>query len=125
VLVAGALALTLTASAAGGDLLVFGGKNHKVFIGCLTCSQYDTDSVLNQYGSYGSRYSSTSIMNQYSDYGSKYSTYSACNPYASDPPIVTDGEGGYYGKLTLNKYASDAITNTTIVVWLSGVCSSR
>jgi hypothetical protein len=81
--------------------------------------------VLNQYGSYGGRYSSTSIMNLYSDFGSWYSTYSACNLYASDPPIVTDGEGGYYGKLTLNKYATDAITNTTIVVWLSGVCSSR
>lgn len=64
-------------------------------------------------------------MNPYSDYGSRYSAYSICNPYASDPPIVTDGEGGYYGRLTLNKYASDAITNSTIVAWLTGVCLSR
>ena len=125
VMVMCALALTLTASAAGGALQIFGGKDHKVFIGCLTCSKYDSDSVFNMYGSFGGRYSSTSIINSYSDYGSRYSSYSACNVYASDPPIVTGGEGGYYGKLTLNTFARDAITNSTIVAWLTGVCSGR
>ena len=32
------------------ELLLFGGHNHKVFLGCLTCNQYDAGSVFNRVG---------------------------------------------------------------------------
>ena len=35
------------------------------FLGMLSANKYQSDSVMNEYESYGSKYSSTSIFNQY------------------------------------------------------------
>lgn len=35
------------------------------FLEMLSSNKYQSDSVMNEYGSYGSKYSSTSIFNQY------------------------------------------------------------
>jgi hypothetical protein len=59
-------------------LMIFGGMDHKTYLGCLSCNEYASDSVFNSYGSNGSAYSSQSIWNHYSEFGSAYSTYSAC-----------------------------------------------
>jgi len=104
------------------ERLLFGGDGHKTFLGCLNCSQFDASSVLNSYGAYGSRYSSSSIFNPYSDYGSLYSTYSACNPYASDPPVIVDRNGNFYGRLTLNRYRGDLGVGASLGAWLAAVC---
>ena len=107
----------------GQEILVFGGSGHKTFLGCLTCSEYNSSSLLNQYGSYGSAYSSTSIFNKYGDFGSPYSSHSACNQYANDPPVLVDRSGAFYGRLTLNRYHKDAISDSKTVAWLAAVCS--
>jgi hypothetical protein len=78
------------ASRVASKLMIFGGQDHKTYLGCLNCNEYATDSLSNSYGSNGSPYSAQSIWNHYSEYGSPYSTYSACNPYASDPPAIVD-----------------------------------
>src|ERR1700751_63241 len=78
-------------------LMLFGGDGHKIYLGCLNCSEYATDSVFNEYGQSGSRYSSESIWNKYGDFGSAYSSFGVCNPYATDPPVIVDHEGNYYG----------------------------
>jgi hypothetical protein len=105
-----------------GELLIFGGPGHDTFLGCLTCSEYSSDSVHNEYG-FGNPYGQT-IFNGYSQFGSPYSTYSACNPYASDPPVVVDEDGEFYGRLTLNRYHRQAITDDRVMSWLRGVCAS-
>ncbi len=115
-------ATSYAATAAAQKLMVFGGSDHRTYLGCLNCSEYNSDSVLNSYGSYGSSYSSTSIYNTYGQYGSPYVPTSACNPYASSPPVVVDSAGNFYGYLTLNAYKGGAITNPKIVAWLHGVC---
>src|SRR5271167_3273147 len=92
------------ASVAPQELMLFGGEGHKTYLGCLNCSQYASDSILNQYGPHGSPYSSDSIFNKYSEFGSKYSQYGACNPYATDPPVIVDNNGTFYGRLTMNQY---------------------
>jgi hypothetical protein len=109
---------------AGTELLLFGGQNHRVFLGCLTCSEYDSGSILNQFGEYGSEFSSTSIFNAFSEYGSAFSTYSACNQFASDPPVIVDRQGNAYGRLTINPYAYQ-VRAPQIVAWLTGVCQSH
>jgi hypothetical protein len=106
------------------QLLLFGGESHNVFLGCLNCSNYDSGSVFNQYGTHGSRYSAESIFNRYGEYGSKYSNVSPCNPYASSPPAIVDPLGGFYGHLTVNRYNSQ-VQNGAIIAWLTGVCSDR
>lgn len=103
------------------ELLLFGGAGHKTFLGCLTCSEYANDSVLNEYGQHGSKYRSESIFNEYGSFGSAYSSFSACSEYASDPPVIVDRSGKYYGRLTINQYR-DQTRLENVVPWLAGVC---
>ena len=107
-------------------LMIFGGTDHKTYLGCLNCSEYATDSVFNQYGQHGSRYSSESIWNHYSEYGSAYSTNGACNAYATDPPVIVDSVGNYYGRLTLNRYHVGFGAGANYYNWLKqSVCGSN
>ncbi|MDE6146489.1 MAG: hypothetical protein K2G18_00330 [Bacteroidales bacterium] len=90
----------------GTILLIYGGKEHDEYLGKLNASKYDSESIWNQYGKYGSRYNSKSIWNGYGTYGSKYSSYSPFNNYASNPPVLVDKNGKFYGYFTSNKYKS-------------------
>lgn len=98
-------------------LLIFGGANHRTFLGCL-CSEFDSDSVLNKYGTFGNPYSSETIWNKYGDYGSRYSDTSVCNRYATNPPVVVTSAGDFMGFLTLDRYKSGAITEPAVLAWL-------
>jgi ABC-type transport system substrate-binding protein len=107
------------------ELLVFGGANsHDVFLGCLTCSQYSTESIRNTMSIYGNGSSYIAITNRFSLYGSRYSTTSACNPNASNPPAIVDRQGNFYGYLTMNP-TKNPTNDTWIRGWLAGVCSSH
>lgn len=87
-------------------LYIYGGEDHDVFLGKLNASKYDSKSILNEYGTYGSEYNANSIWNEYGTYGSEYSSYSPFNSYASYPPVIVDEEGNFYGYFTVNKYKS-------------------
>lgn len=89
-------------------IMLFGGYNHATYLGCLNCSAYGADSVFNPYSQFGNQYNFNSIFNSYSQFGSPYSMYSACNPYATDPPVIVDDAGNFYGRLTINRYNSEA-----------------
>ncbi len=39
---------TAPALASNPKLMIFGGTNHGTYLGCLNCSEYATDSVLNK-----------------------------------------------------------------------------
>lgn len=108
----------------GQRIMLFGGPGHETFLGCYSCSSYESDSVFNSYGSHGSPYATNSILNPYGRFGSPYSQYSACNPYASDPPVFVDENGSFYGRLTLNLYHSQAATEQAVLKWLRSVCDS-
>lgn len=119
-------AVPVVATPVSSKILLFGGSDHKTFLGCV-CDKTDSDSVLNKYGEYGNRYSlGPSIWNRYGDFGSKYADTSICNKYANDPPIlVTDG-GDAVGYLTLNRYKAGAITDPTVLEWLDkAVCENE
>jgi len=103
---------------APAKLMLFGGTDHKTYLGCLNCSEYATDSIFNRFGPKGSEYSIESIWDKYGDFGSPYSEYSACNPYATDPPVIVDHEGNYYGRLTVNVYHAEIGGGRQYVGWL-------
>ena len=46
--------------------MIFGNDDYDVYLGKLNASKYDSESIWNEYGSYGSSYSSNSIWNEYS-----------------------------------------------------------
>lgn len=98
------LFVLLTALAFAQPLNLFGGHDHNVFLGCLNSGKYDVTSVWNKYGTYGSKYNPDSIWNQYGTFGSKYSTDSPWNAYGSNPPVIVDESGDFYGYFTVNKY---------------------
>ena len=69
------------------------------YLGNLNSNRYDSNSVSNPYGRYGSQYSADSINNPYGQYGSPYSPNSANNPYASpqNTPRIIVPQTGYQG----------------------------
>lgn len=90
------------------NILIFGGKDHDVFLGCLNCDKYDNNSIWNKYGDYGSKYNEKSIWNKYGTYSGKYNDTSPFNKYASYPPVLVDAEGNFYGYFTANSYKDKA-----------------
>ena len=120
------VALLYPATAAPGpQLLLFGGPGHDQFLGCLTCSEFNSKSVHNEFGPYGSQFSPTSIRNGFSIYGSDYSQYSACSPYATEPPIIVDPGGDFYGRLTLNKFHRQRTRSDSFLRWVAVVCATN
>jgi len=57
------------------------------YLGCLTCGEFEFDSVFNEQGTYGVAYSRWSIRNSVGQYGGREAFYnlSACNPAAEVP----------------------------------------
>jgi len=101
-----------------GALLIFGGRDHKTFLGCL-CDEIEPDSVANSTGQFGPNgVGLESIWSKYGDYGSSYSDYSACNQFANHPPVVVSKDGRFYGYLTINRYKDKAITVEAVLDWL-------
>ena len=98
-----------------GDSYLQGQDNQ--FLGKIISNKYDTDSLLNKYGPYGSKYSATSIFNQYSQYGSKYGSYSINNPYCSTPPKLFI-KGTFVGHVSVNKYVTNQIPAETFLYLL-------
>jgi hypothetical protein len=89
------------------SLLLFGGNDHKTFLGCLNCSEFDSGSVCNQFGSVGSQFNSESIWNQFGHYGSQFSSDSLWNQFSSSGPVIVDNAGQFYGRFTANQFVSD------------------
>ena len=116
-----ACALFALSCAAAQVFYIYGGARGEVFLGALNTNKYDSDSIWNQYGTYGSKYSSTSIWNKYGQFGGKYSQYSPFNPYSSTPPMLVDGRGNFYGYFTANRYmsrrANFSLVNTICEHW--------
>ena len=63
---------------------------------------YESNSIFNQYGQYGSDYALKSIFNNYGVYGSDYSTYSPFSKYAISPPYIAKN-GKIIARLSTNK----------------------
>ena len=82
----------------------------KTYLGKLTTNKYDSESIFNEYGTYGSKYSTKSIFNEYGTYGSKYNTQSAFNPYTTTPPIIVDSNFNKIGYLTANTSKPGGVT---------------
>jgi hypothetical protein len=98
------IALLISSTTFGQTLHLYGGSNHDVYLGCLNSDSYDSSSIWNEYGTYGSSYNSKSIWNEYGTYGSEYNSLSPWNEYSNDSPVVVDKDGNFYGYFTLNEY---------------------
>jgi hypothetical protein len=110
------------ASVAGADdLLLFGGQNYEVFLGCL-CDEQRPDSVFNMLGEHGSHLSASSIRNKFAPYGSNHDDTSACNPAATKPPRLVAANGKSLGLFTLNASLKKGISIPSVTDWLARMC---
>ena len=87
----------------GASILSDDGK----YLGKIS-NEYSSESIFNEYGTYGSEYSSDSIWNEYGSYGGKYASNSPFNSYSSTPPILVKN-GKLIAYLSVNKSLNGAI----------------
>lgn len=91
------------------------------YLGLVISNCYALDSIVNDYGNYGSSYSSTSIRNPYGLYGSAYSNTSAFNANATEPPVIWIPNGTTYtayAYATINTYQTPRIDSAYLVAYL-------
>lgn len=120
------VAMSHAADGNAQKIMIYGGDGNATYLGCLSCSERESESVFNRFGPYGSRFFGLdSIHNPTSEYGHRYSTYSACNELALDPPVIIDDRGKFYGRLTLNRSHPQAIRARSTVEWLEKICGKE
>jgi hypothetical protein len=98
-------------------LLLFGGEDHKIFLGCLNCADTSEQSVCNDIGKYGSDIAPDSIWNDIGKYGSDISQHSPWNDIANDAPVIVDSDGKSYGYFSTNSIHRDR----TRINWLVAI----
>jgi hypothetical protein len=98
-------------------LLLFGGHDHKTFLGCLNCVDTSETSVCNDVGQYGSDVAENSIWNDVGPYGSDVSPTSPWNDVSQDAPIIVDRAGKSYGYFSAN----DVHHDRTRIAWLIAI----
>jgi hypothetical protein len=102
-------------------LLLFGGHDHKTFLGCLNCVETSGSSVCNEVGRYGSEVAENSTWNQVAPYGSEVSPTSPWNEVSQEAPIIVDPDGNSYGYFSVNAVHHDR----TRISWLVGILDYR
>jgi len=112
--------VTITASplpvVSGVNLLLYGGANNSVYLGCLTCNQLHAESVCNSFGTYGSSFSSSSIWNQFGTYGNSFNSYSPWNSFSLTGPLIVGTNNLSYGYFTTNSFK---VNRTTVQSFLN------
>jgi hypothetical protein len=98
-------------------LLLFGGSDHKTFLGCLNCVNTSDISVCNAIGKFGSEFQTNSIWNEFGTYGSEFNEYSPWNQFSQKAPIIVDKDGESYGYFSANTYHP----HRTRIEWLVAI----
>ena len=85
--------------------MLFGGRGHKTYLGCLNCSSDARDSIWNESGAYGHcPIGGDSLYCIVSDFRTIVGNYSACSFSAKDPPVIVDHAGNSYGRFSAAAY---------------------
>ncbi len=73
------------------------------FLGVINDNAFDSDSIANDFGTYGSTFGSFSIWNEFGTYGSAFGPLSPWNDFATNPPLIFEGEF-FVAYLTTNSF---------------------
>lgn len=92
--------------------------NDNEYLGKISKSQFDSDSINNQFGTYGSQFSAYSIFNNFGTYGSEFSSLSPFNKFTSTPPKIYK-ENVFIAYLTVNTFMFPRVDTNLLVVWLN------
>ncbi len=89
--------VTPTPGTIGAEIIADDGQ----FLGIINTNAFDSDSIANQFGTYGNPFSSTSIWNTFGTYGSDFSVLSPWNDFTITPPTIVE-DGFFVAYLTTN-----------------------
>lgn len=92
--------------------------NDNQYLGKISKNQYDSDSINNSFGTYGSEYSVYSIFNSFGTYGSEFSTLSPFNQFSSTPPKIYKNDI-FVAYLTVNNFMFPRVDTNLLVAWLN------
>ena len=87
------------------------------FLGKITTSSVDSQSIINDVGRYGSDVSPTSIRNTVGRYGSTVASQSPFNDVASTPPRIYKN-GRFIAYLTTNRVKTPRVDPRALIGWL-------
>ncbi len=90
------------------------------FLGVLTQNEFNSDSILNEFGRYGGEFSRTSIFNEFGRYGGEFSSLSPFNEFTSTPPTIISSQGEFLGYLTKNQFKAPAVDPQVVIALLRG-----
>lgn len=120
-----------TAQAARPVVSIFGGSDHKTFLGCLTCEPSDANSILNSGGDFGhcgglafdNLYCHT-LLSAFGSTGLVAEATSACGPGSTNPPVLVDPDGRYYGRFSVGTLLghADSVCSTLSRFYNDVVC---
>lgn len=110
-------------------MYIFAQDSKEQYLGLITDNEFSTESIINEFGSYGSELSSTSIRNELSPYGSELSSYSAYNSLTSTPPIIYryDSANRTYvavAYLTKNTFKTPAVDPDLLIATMQVGCTA-
>lgn len=71
------------------------------YLGDFNNNNYDSNSICNEFGQYGSEFQMNSIFNKFGPNGGEFSRNGAYNPSANKPPVIVDN-GRLMGVITKN-----------------------
>jgi len=93
-----------------GPLKLIADDSSHTYLGKLTTNKFDSESVFNEFGTYGNKFNSKSIYNEFGTFGGEFSQYSPFNEFTSKPPLIVDADGNIVGRLSVNKFVIGAIS---------------
>jgi hypothetical protein len=97
----------------GGRIIANDGR----FLGIISRDRFESESIANQFGEYGSRFKPYSIFNETGEYGSEYSPLSPFNEFSNTPPkIYVNDEFRAY--LTVNSLKRPRLDPAELSNWL-------
>jgi hypothetical protein len=105
----------LCATLEGASIIASDGQ----FLGKISSNKFDSQSIANEFGTYGSKFSSTSIFNEFGTYGSPFSNKSAFNEFATSPPSIFINSKSV-GFLTTNTFKTPRIDTWAVVACAKG-----
>lgn len=111
-----AISLSLWGGAAGAeevcDILngsvIIAQDSNNTFLGKVA-SSFDSQSIFNEFGTYGNEFSSKSIWNEFSTFGNEFNSNSPFNEFSSAPPMLIKNRK-IVGYLSANKSLRGSIS---------------
>lgn len=106
-------------------LYLFSNEPSPVYLGCFNCNPFDSESICNQFGTYGGEFASRSIWNEFGTYGGQFSTYSPWNSFSSSGPSLVGSDNRSYGYFTTNSFKGNRTSNQSALNILNYYSSTR